>query len=324
MDPTQPTNPLGMPTDTPVPAPTPETTPTPGLVPEAMQSGALPTPETMPVSAPEPTTPGLTLEMAPEVAPAPELTPTPMSTEPMTEPVLETPPASSIDVAQPAEAFPSSEAVVSMDSIGGGGVTSTPDAAMPTAITSEQAVVGGPVVSSDSNTAIPESSPKSKKGLLIGLIAGGVVLIAAIVAVLFLFVFNGGTIGSLDEFKSAIDNKKAVNCIVTLAASDTTGNSSSSSALAGDMKITLQANDGWSKIKMKMNIMVEINTLVTDGTMYSWADGATTGQKAQYNSSQIDSSISQIKSSAKSVECEPNNKADFSVPSNINFTDANS
>ncbi|MDR0957073.1 MAG: hypothetical protein LBM09_00635 [Candidatus Nomurabacteria bacterium] len=166
------------------------------------------------------------------------------------------------------------------------------------------------------------NKPKSKKGLIIGLIVGGVLLIGITLLILFLFVFNGGdTIKSADEFRDAVRNKKAVNCEVDIK---NIANASGGFELAEGSKATIQANDGWSKVRMNVDLgIMKVNVLMIEGdAAYAWY--GTTGTKIPYDASQIGETAEGMDEADFEVNCKPNSEADFSKPSNIDWVDSSS
>ncbi|MDR0957074.1 MAG: hypothetical protein LBM09_00640 [Candidatus Nomurabacteria bacterium] len=150
---------------------------------------------------------------------------------------------------------------------------------------------------------------KAKKGLIVGLVIG-LVLIGGTAAALFLPVFNGGghTIGSVDEFREAVKNRKAANCVAT--------------EVRTSVPQKIQANDGWSKVRANAQYGdSETNILLIEGDgIYTWS--GTSGTKTPYDASEFEEFARDVENFEFTVECEPNDKADFSIPSDVNWVDS--
>ncbi|MCL2451616.1 hypothetical protein FWD20_01925 [Candidatus Saccharibacteria bacterium] len=222
----------------------------------------------------------------PTDAPTPEVTPTPEEpttpVEPAPEPTLPEQPEAPAEA--PLQPTPTE---------------TTPDF-------SAQPIAGQPTT-----TASPPVSgkPKSKKGLIIGLVAGiGGLLIIGVVLFLILVVFNSGKINSMAELRDAIRDRKAVNCIVSMTQDGATHH---------DM--TIQANDGWSKIHMSFSTPMDIEAwTIKEGDNYiTYATTSGYNIKITQDSSTFSpdnmTSNDSIPDDAE-LKCEPNNKADFTVP----------
>lgn len=241
-----------------------------------------------PADAPTPEgTPEMTPEMTPE---APQVTPTPDLTP--SEAPVSAPEPVSFDQPIVAAADP---------------VAPAPTPAPTAPAFPAQPFAGQPIASSD--VPVPTNSqPKSKKGLMIGLIAGaGGLVIVGVVLILSLFVFGGS---DFKKFKAALENKKATNCTVS----------------KDDDSMTVQANDGWSKFRVQYG-STNLIALEDENTVYMWT-GTSSGYQMDYTSS-IKSQIESLSSTAsgidgtgpgETIKCEANSKADFTPPSDIKFT----
>lgn len=272
MDPNQPDNSFGGPD-----VPTPEAIPTP-------EESTIPTPE--------------------DVVPISE--PTPLE-QPQVSLEVPTEPENPMDMAQPS--IESTESTVPVEPI-------APTETMADSITPTPTVE--PVPPIEPTTGQPMGAPNTpktgpKKGLTIGLIAGiGSLVIIGVILFLVLFVFGGSKINSISELKSAIENKKAVNCTVS----------------KDNESVFLAANDGWTKIRMKMASMgQEVNSLVIEGdATYAWTDDGKIAYKMPYNSSMIgDLNFNDYDGEDEEgvkLDCKPNNQADFNVPSGVNFKES--
>jgi hypothetical protein len=305
MDPNQPdNNSFGGPTD----APTPEVAPTPDVV---------PTPEQAPVPAPAP-------EPMPEPTPEPEPTP---SEPPVADPVQADTPSQPVDTAQPIEqpemapiAPEAAEPVAPVDMANptepeptltpSSEPVPTPEATpMPVVPESPAQPVGGDTASP--TAAMPIGAPsKSKKGLIIGLVAGiGGLVIIGVVLFLLLVVFNGGgQIKNYAEFKNALDNHKAMNCDVTV------------SQEGASVNMTIRADNGWNKVYMSIPSLME-TWRIKEGDKYT-SYAIVMGQyvKGTQSASEFDESAKDLvgedtlSEDKTKLDCKPNNQADFNVP----------
>ena len=173
-------------------------------------------------------------------------------------------------------------------------------------------VTGQPPVSAGTPV---DGKPKPKKGLIIGLIAGiGGLVIIGIVLFLILVIFKGDTIGSISELKTAMKDQKAINCVISKDGDD----------------ILLQTNNDWTKVRMRMNASgQDIEVLaIDDDAAYFWSgDGDEVAYKAPYAS--FKSTFNELQDEIEDtsddddleLKCEPSSKADFKVPSDIDFVD---
>lgn len=166
-----------------------------------------------------------------------------------------------------------------------------------------------------------EEAKKAKKsnGKLIAIIVSAVVVVAAGVTLLLLWllVWNGG-IKTMEQLRTALKEKKAVNCVITSPEKT---------------EVTLQTNDGFTKVKMFGEFQEgqgKMNVLMTDGMAYMWADGGALAFKTK-STQMLDSMIESIQNEDEGdtadtkgykVKCEAASKADFKVPSDVNFMDA--
>ena len=188
-----------------------------------------------------------------------------------------------------------------------------------------------PPVSPEMPPAEPIAPKKSHVGLIIGLLAGGFVLLSGL-ALLFIFLviplLTGGNIKTVEDLQAAIKNQSAMNCVVSGV--DGSGN-----------KMTLQTTKNWDKVKIQstesyLGKSYDVNVLVLKGdTAYAWSDSLSLATKTKY-SSDVVSSINDFTDSivnldpadntgdnAVTIECSSPSKADFSVP-NKNWQDTSS
>jgi hypothetical protein len=275
MDPNQPDNSLGGPTPE-VATPTPEVTPIPeNTVPDEPTLDA-------PTAPPEPVTPE----------------------QPMVDPMLAAAPDNSpIDVVQPIEP----PAPIAPEAVNP--VPTPVPAPIPTPTPMVQPVAGGVV---SSVAGMPTGTPpKSKKGLIIGLVAGiGGLIIIGVVLFLILVVFNSGQIKNFAEFKDALENHKAVNCTAAI----------SENGISVDM--TIQATDGWNKMHMSAPAMMGMEMWgIREGDEYV-VYASISGQNIKSNESaaEFDKSMGSTTNSdafsedTAKLDCKPNNQANFDVP----------
>lgn len=157
--------------------------------------------------------------------------------------------------------------------------------------------------------------PKSKKKMIIRIatIVGGIGIITGIVVLLMTHVFNGGTIGSVEEFKEAIENRRAINCWVTM----------DSGIPEDDIRMLIQTNDGWSRIRTQQPAFDnELNVItIKDDFQYLWVEGNSSGNKYRGVLSMIEFTNFD---SVRNVECQPNGRANFSVPRQVEFIERES
>lgn len=154
--------------------------------------------------------------------------------------------------------------------------------------------------------------PKSRKKMIITIvkIVGGIGIIAGVAALLVIYVFNGGTISSIEEFKEAIEKRRAINCWVTI-----------DDEISEDgIRMLIQTNDDWSRIRTQQEIFDDkINRItIEDDYQYIWIEGNTSGNKYR----DVLSAIEFINfDSTRNVECQPNRRANFSIPRRVEFTE---
>ncbi|MCL1876975.1 hypothetical protein FWF74_03015 [Candidatus Saccharibacteria bacterium] len=165
---------------------------------------------------------------------------------------------------------------------------------------------------------------KPNKNMFIAIAAGvGALLITGIIILIVTLVGGGGKINSMSEFIDAMKNMKAVNCNMTF-----TGMEGIMSMIDGQT-ITIQTDDGWNKVHMAVPSMMNMNVVaIKEGdkyTEYVW--GAGQGQKSTMSLSELQSSTGNMANEEQlqkymdkiKLDCKPNNQADFSIPSDINF-----
>jgi len=176
----------------------------------------------------------------------------------------------------------------------------------------------------------PESQKKELPIRLIAIIGGGVIVVAAIIVLLFVFVFNGDrTIGSLEELRAAIADRKAINCTITINSGD------GQSATAISNQLLLQTNDDWSKVRADITAFGETTRALAiknnnndNFTTYGWMLDSENGFKMAQAASTIHDGVGSMVSEDLTednikLECQPNNQADFDVPSNVTFEEVN-
>ena len=164
-----------------------------------------------------------------------------------------------------------------------------------------------------------EKSKNKGAGVVVGLIAVVVVVVLAIVLI-------GGrgsdTIKTTADFRDAITNKKAFNC--TISSPD------------GE-DILMQTSDGFGKIKVVITESADSDSkqhmLMLEGEgFYFWSNGLEEGDMAFKTSdtSTMDEFVREINTATEeddeedggySFKCEAASKADFKVPSDVDFMD---
>lgn len=174
----------------------------------------------------------------------------------------------------------------------------------------------------------PKKSPFSFiKNLPISVIAavgGGIVVVVIIV---LLLVFGGGeTIGSLSELKTAIANRVAANCTIHLS------NAGGMEGVMDDTSITIQTDDGWSNVRYVAQLFGEnINTIAKktdagDYTVYNWMNEDVIGYRSTRPAEDIETGVDLLftnitEEEVGRLDCQPNRRANFNIPSNINFSE---
>ena len=182
-----------------------------------------------------------------------------------------------------------------------------------------------------SPAAIPvPAGKKPKKKLIVALIAGigGLILVGVTILVLVLFVFGGGRINSISELRDAIENQKAINCTVTMSI-DMHGMSILGQEDGGEVEMIIRADDGWSNLYVSVPTMFGMEAwLIRDGdnyTQYTRIMGMnvrTTVSESEFAEVADDMlgemfDVDQI----SSIDCEPNRRANFDLPSGVNWED---
>ncbi|MCL1929776.1 hypothetical protein FWF93_01430 [Candidatus Saccharibacteria bacterium] len=154
-------------------------------------------------------------------------------------------------------------------------------------------------------TPSPYNAPsRPKLGLVLAL--AGAVLFIVVLAVVLILMFNGG-IRNAEDFKAAVKNKDAINCLLE----DKDNNKNST---------TLRTTKGWDKVRMSTKTGGEdINMLaIKDDAIYVWNDSMAV--KQDYDASMIDYFIEDIAGYEGSDKddtkftCPSPDKLDFSVP----------
>jgi hypothetical protein len=255
----------------------------------------------------------------PEVTPTPDVEPTIEPTEPqlapsaIVEPESALPPEPVATEESPADPF--------TPTVASGPVA---NAATPATTISGQSI----------GTASTPPQKKPKKGLIISIIIGALGLVAIGATVLVLFIFDGkkelegttnnqttannglavsssessGEIKTVKELREAIQNQKAINCNLTMTSGGATFNN-----------VTIQTNDGWSKIHLSTPSFLESEQwIIKDGDEYvaylamAGKNSKVTGaMAATYPESTARSTND---SDIENLVCKPNNQADFTVP----------
>jgi len=161
---------------------------------------------------------------------------------------------------------------------------------------------------------------KKKSNSLIWAVVGVVVVVAAVVLCVVLFNNKGSSIKTLADFKTALVDKKAMNCTVTQPE-------------GGDM--VMQTTDGFKKVKLVMDGEVEgmegktYVLMIEGGSTYMWDEGKTMAFKTS-DKSILDNFVSEIEEvededeeddAGYSFKCESADKADFAIPDDVDFLD---
>lgn len=161
-----------------------------------------------------------------------------------------------------------------------------------------------------------EESKKSYIGFVIGTVVVVALVITFVVSIAMTSAHTTKAVGNMDEFRSAIKEKKAVNCVVT---HDEDGD------------FLIQANDGFGKIKMIIYDSggegLTENMLTIDDVMYYWdSDG---NAMKMMDSSTLNELVEALREGADDeyahddyrLSCDLPSKSDFAVPS-LDFVDA--
>ena len=178
-------------------------------------------------------------------------------------------------------------------------------------------------------TAPIPTDKKPNKKLIISLIAGvgGLILVGVTILVLVLFVFGGGRINSISELRDAIENQRAINCTMTVSV-DMHGMSMLGME-DSEIEVIIRADNGWNNFYMSVPAMLGMEAwLIRDGnnlvqyTRVMGMNARTTISEADFarvTDSMIDEAfdIDQV----SSIDCEPNRRANFDLPSGVNWED---
>jgi len=160
-----------------------------------------------------------------------------------------------------------------------------------------------------------EVKKSNKTPIIIGSIVGAVIIAAAVVLCVLLL-GKGNVPTTMEQLKTAFKEKKALNCVFSVPDSG---------------KATIQTDDGWNKLKFSgdMEDVSKSTILITGKTAYMWmGDGSgmaikTTKNKDDYMEIfKVPEDKDDEEAKDVSFKCDSPSKADFSVPKNINFIDA--
>lgn len=149
------------------------------------------------------------------------------------------------------------------------------------------------------------------RGMIIGSVVGAVVLIAIIVCVL---VFSKGSIRNLADFRAAIADQRAINCVVTQGETN---------------EFTLQTTKGFEKVRMVIvedGITQNLLAIRGDATYFWGGNGNGTGYKTS-DFSAVDEFIDAATRAVDEDEevegykfdCKSSGRIDFSVPEDVEF-----
>ncbi|MDR0957385.1 MAG: hypothetical protein LBM09_02285 [Candidatus Nomurabacteria bacterium] len=146
---------------------------------------------------------------------------------------------------------------------------------------------------------------KMNKKLLI-MIGAGVGLVAIFLLVLFLVILPGDSIRNVEQLKTALSEKKPINCTIT----------------SGSSEVLLQTDNEWDHLRMKMKDMNVLS--IKDDYIYTWYDDNSYGNRIKYSESIFNSLSNSIPQSAElgsneKLSCKPSNQADFNMPSGVEF-----
>ena len=175
------------------------------------------------------------------------------------------------------------------------------------------------------------ANKKPKKKLIIGLIAGigGLILVGVTILVLVLFVFGGGRINSISELRDAIENKRAINCTVTVNIDDDIGGLLTGLLFGATdgIEMIIRADDGWNNLYVSVPTILGMEAwLIRDGgnyTQYTRMMGMNT--KTTISESEFAGVADDMLGEAfdfdqiSSIDCEPNRRANFDLPSGVNW-----
>jgi hypothetical protein len=166
--------------------------------------------------------------------------------------------------------------------------------------------------------ATAAGAPAKSNGKLIGIIAG-IVGVVAIVVVICVFALGGG-IKTIADFKDAIVNKRAINCVITQKDISE--------------EVTMQTTADFAKIRLAVKSedgTVQNMLAIRDDAVYVWDS---TGEMALKTGdfTSIDDMVASLKDEVSadaedpedenfSFKCDSPSKADFSVPSDVDFVD---
>ena len=153
-----------------------------------------------------------------------------------------------------------------------------------------------------------KKNDKAKKGLIIGIIAGVVVIVGVVLACVFLL--GGNYPKDFAGVRQAFKDKKAINCEITEEGEEN-----------GSMII--QANDGWTKFKMiAKGEGVEAKTWMIEGDA-TYSLMGSMAVKTDFSRSDIDDFMGEFSSDDEeeegnpegvTVSCSSPSKNDFTIP----------
>ncbi|MCL1839394.1 hypothetical protein FWF89_00085 [Candidatus Saccharibacteria bacterium] len=159
---------------------------------------------------------------------------------------------------------------------------------------------------------------KKKSNKIVWLTAG-IVAVVAVAVLIIVLVSRGDSIKTIAQFKEAVAEKRALNC--TISSPDSTDT-------------VMQATEGFKKIKLTTE-EPELSTgkiivLIIDGEgTYFWDEPNTMAFRMD-DRSMLDDFLNEIDAASEeddeedegfSFKCESPNKANFEVPSDIDFID---
>jgi hypothetical protein len=160
-------------------------------------------------------------------------------------------------------------------------------------------------------------SKKKNRGIIIGAIVGAAVIVIAVIVCVC--VFMKGRINSIEDFKAAITDQRAINCLITQR----------------DVgEFTLQTSKGFDKVRIIATEDGQTQNLLAirgDAT-YFWGEDGTGYRMSDF--SVVDDFINEITRAADedeeeeadedyTFECSSPKKADFGIPDDIEFIDLN-
>lgn len=157
---------------------------------------------------------------------------------------------------------------------------------------------------------------KGSNGKIIGIVVG--ILAVAAIVITCVLLLGGGGIKTVEDFKAAITDRKAINCKVTSPDGQT---------------VSIQTTEGFKRIKISTEEDGDkmFTLMHEDGMVWLWNEDKSMAYKMQ-NPAMKDELISEItpteddgnEEEGYTFACQSPNAADLEVPADVDFLDLSS